>query len=201
MDSQFRPADEERRAAVRARYRLPERFFLYLGTIEPRKNLARVIAAWTRLAETCPLDLVIAGREGWKVGPIRAAAAGSTHTTRIHWIGFVEGADAAALYSCADALVWPSLWEGFGLPPLEAMACGTPVMTSNVSSLPEVTGDAAVLVDPGSVDAIAEGMARLATDTALREDLAQKGQARAATFAWKRTAELTLESYRAAVNE
>ena len=183
---------------VRERYRLPERFFLFVGTLEPRKNLVRLIDAFTRIAPGCEHDLVLAGRDGWKVAPIRAAAAASPQARRIHFPGFVADEDLPAVLSAAHALVWPSLYEGFGLPPLEAMACGTPVVTSNTSSLPEVVGDAALQVDPYDVDALADAMRAVATDAALRNDLADKGAHRAAQFTWDRTAQLTLDTYRVA---
>jgi glycosyltransferase involved in cell wall biosynthesis len=195
----FRPLPNEQRATVRAWYKLPETFFLYVGTIEPRKNLVSLIEAWNRIAAKCPQDLVIAGRDGWKVRPVRTAAALSPYAKRIHFPGFVAHEDLAALLSSADVFVWPSLCEGFGLPPLEAMACGTPVVTSNVSSLPEVVGDAALQVSPSDVDALADAMLRAATDAALRATLSARGTARAATFTWERTARLTLDSYRAAL--
>ncbi len=193
----FRVASQEQRATVRAWYKLPETFFLYVGTIEPRKNLMSVIEAWNRIAAKCPQDLVIAGRDGWKVKPVRTAAALSPYASRIHFPGFVAHEDLPALLSAADVFVWPSLCEGFGLPPLESMACGTPVVTSNVSSLPEVVGDAALQVDPSNTEALADAMLNAATDTTLRASLKERGVARAATFTWERTARLTLDSYRA----
>ena len=181
---------------VRERYRLPERFFLFVGTLEPRKNLVRLIDAFTRIAAECEYDLVLAGRDGWKVAPMRAAAAASPHAHRIHFPGFVADEDLPAVLSAAHALVWPSLYEGFGLPPLEAMACGTPVVTSNTSSLPEVVGDAALQVDPNDLEALADAMRAVATDAALRDNLVEKGAHRAAQFTWDRTAQLTLDTYR-----
>ncbi|MBI5094187.1 MAG: glycosyltransferase family 4 protein [Candidatus Hydrogenedentes bacterium] len=199
VDEAFRPAPESVQAFVRERYRVPARFFLYVGTVEPRKNLERLIEAWSRIARDCPVDLVIAGRDGWKVGPIHAAAKKSPYAERIHFVGFVDRSDLPALYSAAEAFVWPSLWEGFGLPPLEAMACGVPVLTSNVSSLPEVVGGDALLIDPHDVRAIADGMSRLVNDLPYRDTLITGGLSRAAQFTWQRTAELTLESYRTAM--
>jgi len=194
----FHPAAAEQQAGVRERYGLPERFFLFVGTLEPRKNLVRLIDAYSRAAPSCGEDLVIAGRDGWKVAPIRAAAAASAHAQRIHFPGFVADEDLPALLSAARAFVWPSLYEGFGLPPLEAMACGTPVVTSNTSSLPEVVGDAALQVDPDDVDTLADALLTAATDAAPRDDLIEKGRRRAAQFTWERTAQLTLDTYRAA---
>jgi len=191
------PAPAEAIAAVRGKYRLPPQFFLFLGTLEPRKNVVRLIEAWSAIAGECPYDLVLAGRDGWKSRPIHKAVAASPFASRIHLPGFIAHEDLPALLSAARAFVWPSLWEGFGLPPLEAMACGTPVLTSNVSSLPEAVGGAALTVDPYSMEAIAEGMKHLADDEVLRNMLRAKGLERAATFTWRRTAEATIETYRA----
>ncbi|MCX5759605.1 MAG: glycosyltransferase family 1 protein, partial [Candidatus Hydrogenedentes bacterium] len=179
VGDEFHPADAEQQAAVRAWYHLPERFILYVGTLEPRKNLVRLIHAWERIADACPYDLVLAGRDGWKVKPIRAAVAGSLCAKRIHFPGFVANDDLPALISAARVFAWPSLYEGFGLPPLEAMACGTPVVTSNRSSLPEVVADAALQVDPEDVAALAAALLETATDDSLRARLIPDGQARA----------------------
>jgi len=196
VSEEFRPVSEERQHAVRKKYGVPGQFLLYAGTLEPRKNLARVIEAWNRIAGECDQDLVLAGRHGWKVAPILRAAAESPFADRIHFPGFVAQSDLPALLGAAHAFIWPSLCEGFGLPPIEAMACGVPVLTSNVSSLPEIAGDAAVLVDPWDVDAIAQGILAIATNPSLRATLRDKGLARAATYTWNRTAQLTLETYR-----
>lgn len=196
VDDAFQPVSPDEVAAVRHKYGLPPSFFLYYGTLEPRKNLPRLIEAWSAIAGECPQDLVIAGREGWQVGSIRKAAEGSAYASRIHFVGFIPREELPALIGTAHAFVWPSLWEGFGLPPLEAMACGVPVLTSNVSSMPEVMGDAALLVDPADVKTLATGMGRLAADDTLRVELKAKGLARAAQFTWERTAERTLAVYR-----
>jgi glycosyltransferase involved in cell wall biosynthesis len=198
VGEEFRPASQEAQLAARAWYKLPERFFLYVGTIEPRKNLVRLIQAWSRIAGACPCDLVIAGREGWKVKSVRAAAALSPYANRIHFPGFIAHEDLPAALSAAHVFVWPSLYEGFGLPPLEAMACGTPVVTSKTSSLPEVVGDAAVRIDPSSVDEIAAGMLDAATNEPLRTSLRTQGSRQAAELTWTRTARLTADAYRRA---
>ena len=138
---------------------------------------------------------MIAGREGWKFGSIYEAATNARHSARIHFIGFVDDSLLPALLSAASIFVWPSLWEGFGLPPLEAMACGAPVITSNTSSLPEVVGDAALMVQPEDTEAISEAMRSLAGDAALCASFKQLGLERATKFTWKRTADLTYESY------
>ncbi len=196
VGDEFRPVSSEQQATARTWYRLPDQFILYAGTMEPRKNLVRLIAAWDRIADACPYDLVLAGRDGWKTGPIRAAAAASLHPRRIHFPGFIANDDLPALYSAARVLAWPSLFEGFGLPPLEAMACGTPVVVSNRSSLPEVVADAGLLVDPDDVEALSAALFDAATDESLRNRLILSGQARAQGFTWNRTAEMTLQIYR-----
>lgn len=194
----FRPASEEIKTAIRLNYRLPERFFLYVGTLEPRKNIPRLIEAWSRVAPDTEADLVIAGRRGWKTQAIDVAVSRSPHHQRIHFLDFLPEDDLPAVMSAAFAFVWPSLFEGFGLPPLEAMACGTPVLTSKVSSLPEIVGDAALLTAPEDVSAIADGMQRLLGDASLREGLAARGLERARLFSWERSAALTLKAYQAA---
>jgi len=196
VDDALRPADAPEIKRVRVKYGLPERFYLYLGTIEPRKNLPRLIEAFDAIAGKTDAGLVIAGREGWKADATRRAFAEAAHRDRVKFPGFVPADDMAAVMSAAVAFVWPSLWEGFGLPPLEAMACGTPVVTSKTSSLPEVTGDAALLVDPANVDEIAATMLRVSEDVALRARLREAGLARARTLTWRRTAEQTAAVYR-----
>lgn len=193
VDTLFKPATQAECEQVRRRYGIPDRFYLFVGTIEPRKNLERLVAAWNKIVDRAP-DLVVAGRRGWKVAPGRwTNAAENPH--RIHWIDHVPQEHLPALYSAATAFVWPSLMEGFGLPVLEAMACKTPVLTSNSSSLPEVAGNAAWCVDPCDVAAIAEGMLALSEDAALRAQLIEAGRRRAAMFSWRQTARGTIAVY------
>jgi glycosyltransferase involved in cell wall biosynthesis len=186
---------------VRRRYRLPERFVLFLGAMEPRKNLLRLIEAWAALKPAVhrQTSLVLAGAEGWLNASVRSHVETLGLGNRVHFAGYVEGEDIAALYSLATVFAYPSLWEGFGLPVLEAMACGTPVLTSDISSLPEVAGDAAVLVPPTDVEAIADGLLRLLGDAALRADLAERGRRQAASFSWERCASETLAVYNSVV--
>lgn len=187
------PADE----ILRQRLQLPNPFLLFVGTLEPRKNIVRLVQAFDRVAPGMPHDLVLVGRRGWKNGALDAALTSAAHRNRIHLPGFVADGDLPGLLRLADGFVYPSLCEGFGLPPLEAMACGTPVLTSAASSLPEVTGGAALLVAPECIEAIAEGLLQLIEDTALRENLRAAGLARAAEFTWSRTAEATRAAYAA----
>lgn len=186
--------------SVAERYRLPSRFMLFLGTVEPRKNLDRLLAAFAGCAGEIPHSLVIAGGLGWKYEKLLHRISSHPVSDRISLTGFVREEDLPALLSMAEFLVYPSLLEGFGLPILEAMACGTPVMTSDVSSMPEIAGDAAYLVSPVSVESIAAGLRRLAADEGLREELARRGPERASCFSWRRTAEQTLEVYRSAAD-
>lgn len=196
VGDEFHPRNTEQQGAVRAWYHLPEQFILYAGTLEPRKNLLRLIDAWERIASTCPYDLVLAGRDGWKSRPIHAMAAASVYAKRIHFPGFIANDDLPALLSAARLLAWPSLYEGFGLPPLESMACGTPVVTSDCSSLPGVVAGAAYLVDPKDTASLANALLEASTDEPLRARLIDAGKERAAQFTWDRTADMTLEHYR-----
>jgi glycosyltransferase involved in cell wall biosynthesis len=196
VEPAFRPLEDRGLLeAVRARYALPERFLLTVGTIEPRKNLPRLFAALAGLPESQRLPLVVAGRPGWLYQESYAAVERLGLPPWVRFLGFVPDADLPALYNLALALVYPSLYEGFGLPPLEAMACGTPVLTSNVSSLPEVVDRAAVLVDPGDVAAIGTGLARLLTDAGLRDGLRAAGLQRARAFTWEKAAQRLLSVF------
>jgi glycosyltransferase involved in cell wall biosynthesis len=179
-------ASAQRDPAVEERHGLDRPYVLAVGTLEPRKNLERLIAAWRGLDGTHALALV--GPRGWEEERIvEAARAGD-----VRLLGRVSDEDLAALYAGCACFAYPSLYEGFGLPVLEAMAAGAPVLTSNVSSLPEVAGDAALLVDPLDTEALRAGLERLLSDEALRADLAARGRERAALFTWDRTAAATL---------
>ncbi|NJM05888.1 glycosyltransferase family 4 protein [Candidatus Gracilibacteria bacterium] len=200
LSAAFRPADTPAITTVCARYGLQKPFFLYIGTVQPRKNLARLIAAFRTIAERIgAIELVIAGKRGWLTEQIEAEAAHAGLGARVRFIGFVPDAELPALLSAARAFVFPSLYEGFGMPVLEAMGCGTPVLTANTSALPEIAGDAALLVDPSDTEAIAAALQQLADDAALRADLSARGLQRAAHFTWERCAEETLQVLRAAI--
>ena len=169
-------------------------YLLSLATVEPRKNVLRTLEALERTPpEVGPL--AVAGGPGWNDVDIVAALARLEAAGRVRRLGYVPDEARPALIGGARAFVYPSLYEGFGLPPLDALACGTPVLTSNVSSLPEVVGDAAILVDPRDVRAIADGLVRLWHDDGLRGELRARGLARAREFSWERTARLTLAVY------
>lgn len=184
---------------LRKTYGLPDRYVLYVGRIQPRKNIERLIDAFGSLrADVTGLQhgLVIAGDRGWMDGPIFEHARRSPAADSIHFVGHVDQNDLGPLMAHADVLALVSLWEGFGMPVVEAMACGTAVVVSNCSSLPEVAGDAALTVDPYDVDAIASAIRAVVTNDELRRDLVRRGLQRAAQFTWERTAQLTLDVLR-----
>ncbi len=196
-DPRFKPASAPAKEAVRRRYALPERFMLYVGTIEPRKNLVRLLRVWERLYRAGEVPpLVIAGKRGWLSDGFFAALEASPERQAVRLTGYVPDEDLPALYSAAESFVFPSVYEGFGLPPLEAMACGTPVVCANVSSLPEVVGEAALTCDPYDEASLAESLRRLHRDPALRQQLRERGLRQAARFSWARAAQETWEVYR-----
>jgi glycosyltransferase involved in cell wall biosynthesis len=192
----FQPQSEAARTRARDKYGLPERYLLYVGTIEPRKNLERLLAAWVPLYRSgdCP-PLVIVGKRGWLSDGFYAALEGCPVHEGVILTGYVPDADLPAIYAAATAFVFPSLYEGFGLPPLEAMACGTPVVCSNVSSMPEAVGDAALLVDPEDTRSIEEAILRIVTDSDLRASLRARGYERSGAFSWHLSAKRTLDVY------
>jgi glycosyltransferase involved in cell wall biosynthesis len=185
----------EMSAAPASPYDAP--YVLFVGTLEPRKNLPRLVRAFrTAVADaSLPHALVLAGATGWQQHGLANELAGDG-AGRVHVPGRVSPSELDALYRGADAVVYPSLYEGFGLPVLEALAYGKPTLSSNTSSIPEVAGDAALLVDPEDEDAIAAGLVRILTDEPLRAGLRAKGPARAASFSWAATARATLDAYR-----
>lgn len=187
IDERFlAPANVERMDLVRQRYQLDDPFVMYVGNIKPHKNIERLIEAFGRARAQSPdnLKLIIIGDEISKYPALRQSVHKHKLDKHVRFLGFQPMETLAAFYRLARAFVFPSLYEGFGLPPLEAMACGSPVVTSNVSSLPEVAGGAALLVDPYDVEAIAHGIVRAVTDDALRADLIARGHERARSFSW-----------------
>jgi glycosyltransferase involved in cell wall biosynthesis len=191
VDESLGPETDPRKlAAVRVRYGLPERYLLFVGTLQPRKNIARIVQAygcWQSRQSASDVALVLAGQQGWLYDPGWTAG-----VKGVILPGYVDDADVAALYSGALALLFPTLHEGFGFTVLEAMRCGTPVITSATSSLPEVAGDAALLVNPRDVDEIAQAIERVLIDQGLRTDLIGRGYLQAQQFTWQRAAEQTL---------
>lgn len=194
--AQFRPQSPERIAEVRARYRLPDRYALTVGTIEPRKNLTRLVEACGPLFAEGLLDaLVVVGSRGWLYQGFFERLAESPWRSRILFPGFVADDELPAVYGGALLTVQPSLCEGFGLPVLEAMACGCPVCSSDTSSLPEVGGEAALYFDPMQVDAIVTRLRGALRDESLREQMCLQGLRRAAGFSWAATAQQTVALY------
>ena len=193
-----RETDAARLAAVRAKHDLPERFLFFIGTLEPRKNLSRLMQAYEQVLRESgespdSLQLVLGGKPGWLSDEIVARA---RQTPGVRMLGMVDEADLPLLYTLATATVYPSLYEGFGFPVLESLGCGTPVLTANTSSLPEVAGDLCVLVDPANIADIAAGIQRLLSDPALTEAARTHGPAQAARFSWDAAAAQLRDVYR-----
>jgi glycosyltransferase involved in cell wall biosynthesis len=196
VDARFYPRPASEVAEFRHLHGLPENFILFVGTLEPRKNLVKLIEA---LEQVPNVKLMLVGGKGWYYDQIFAAIERWDLHDRVRWVGYVPGDDLPLWYNAADVFAFPSRYEGFGMPLLEAMACGTPVVSSNASSLPEVAGDAALTVPPDDADALAEALQRTLNDNALRQDLRVKGLARAATFTWEETARRTAQAHRHAL--
>jgi glycosyltransferase involved in cell wall biosynthesis len=198
-DPRYRPATPDEIASARARHGLPDEYFLFVGTREPRKNLGRLLEAYASVATQpgCP-GLVVVGRAGWLGEDLEARARSLGIAERVVFTGGLPSDELVAIYSGALAFVFPSLYEGFGLPALEAMACGAPVVAARAGSLPEVVGDAALLVDPLDSAHIAAGMARVWREPSLRAELIERGRAQVGRFSWRRAAEETLDVYRRA---
>ncbi len=198
IDERFRVTpNEEQVALVRERYQLDDDFVLYVGNIKPHKNVERLIDAFAqvRQAGLDHLKLLVIGDAITRYATLRRAVHRGKLHKHVRFLGFVPTETLAILYRLASVFVFPSLYEGFGLPPLEAMACGTPVVTSNISSLPEIAGDAAILIDPHDSTSIANGIAQAITDTALREKLRARGLERAQMYSWERSVTRVREIY------
>ncbi len=198
-DPRMRPIPrEEALQRVEALYGIPDEFILFVSTIEPRKNVGGLLRAYRRLRDDDRLTpaLVLAGSPGWLNADVHALVTELNLKEYTHFLGRVETDDLPYLYNAARCLVHPAFYEGFGLTPLEAMACGTPVIVSNVSSLPEVVGDAALLVDPKQDEEITVALWRVLTDKDLAASLQMKARQRAASFSWRRAAEQTMDVYR-----
>jgi len=203
VTAEFCPADSSEVRAFRERKGLPERFMLFLGTLEPRKNLVRLLEAYDiwRRRKRSDVKLVVAGAKGWFYDQIFSRCVELGLQDHVLFPGFIPPADLPWWYRAAELFVYPSLFEGFGLPVLEAMACGTPTITSDVSSLPEVAGDAALLVDPTDTQALAAAFERVLDDPIVARDLGQAGIVQAGLFSWARTALATVAVYRAVLGE
>jgi len=189
--------DQDLIEEIKAKFGISERYILQVGNIEPRKNLLRLFKAFHIVKKdlAIPLQLVNVGKRGWLYEEIFGLIERYGLQKDIIFTGYVSEEELVLLYNGAEVLVYPSLYEGFGLPLLEAMRCGTPVITSKISSMPEVVADAAILVDPYNIEEMAEAIERLLTQPALREGLIEAGLARVGLFSWERTAEQTLRIY------
>lgn len=197
VNKNYRPLNQSEIAPALRKYDIEEPYILYVGSIAARKNLPRVLEAYAQLRQWSPQwKLVIVGARKWKSTPVYEAVKRLNLEDAVHFTGYVDEEDLPALYNGADLFVFPSLYEGFGLPVLEAMACHTPVVTSNSSSLPEVAGDAALLVDPLKVDEIAKAMQTILSDDALAAELRERGLTQASKFSWERTAQETVSVYK-----
>ena len=202
LDPAMRSIDDDaERTSFRHRHDLPERFILFLGTLQPRKNLIALMRAWARLDSATRLPLVVVGAQGWMYEPILDEARALGVAGEIVFKGFAEPRDLPYWYSSATIFVYPSLYEGFGMPVVEAMACGAPVIASNTSSLPEVAGDAAMLINPTDVEALRGAIASLSERDDLRRSMRERGFFQASQFSWKRTARETASVYEQAVSD
>jgi glycosyltransferase involved in cell wall biosynthesis len=203
VDERFtRDTDAETVSTIRERYGVPDRFILHVGTIQPRKNLTTLLEAFAALHARHPdVGLVIAGANGWLFEGFFERLRRSGLEDRVTLTGQIPDEDLPGLYRSAEIFAYPSVYEGFGLPPLEAMACGVPVVCSNASSLPEVVGDAGILLDPLDVGGWVAALDGLLGDAQLRADLAARGPARARRFTWDAAAKQTLEVYRSVLDE
>lgn len=197
VTEEFKPiTDRSALEGIRYRYGLPSRFILFVGSIEPRKNLTRLLQALSILKKDgLPHKLVLVGQRGWGFAEVNAAISNLNLQEHLVVAGYVPAGDLPLLYSAADLFVYPSLYEGFGLPVLEAMSCGTPVVASTSASLPEVVGDAGLLVDPYNVDGLAEAMYLILNDADLRQALREKGLQRSRRFSLERMGRETARVY------
>lgn len=196
VDPHFRPQEAAEIARVRAAHRLPRAYLLFVSTLEPRKGIDTLLDAFAAVHSQRPdLALVIAGKRGWYWQALLDRMAALGIAAHVHLLDYVPASDLAALYSGASVFVFPSRYEGFGLPVLEAMACGVPVITTNVSSLPEVAGDAALLTPPDDAATLAAAIEAVMGQPALQAELRARGVAQAQRFTWERTAAATLAVY------
>jgi glycosyltransferase involved in cell wall biosynthesis len=196
----FRPLPAEQIAAFRRTKNLPDRFWLFIGTLEPRKNLLVLLEAYAALPQPRP-PLIIGGGKGWNYEPIFAAVERHNLGQSVQFVGFIPSEDLPIWYNCAEVFIYPSVFEGFGLPVLEAMACGTPVIISDASSLPEVAGEAGLCVPPQDVGRWTEALRQARDDDAWRSAARQRGLLEAARYTWHNTALQTVESYRKALGK
>jgi glycosyltransferase involved in cell wall biosynthesis len=187
--------DKDQLAKIREKYKLPKKYLLYVGTIEARKNVKGIIRAYFALPDKIRFStkLVLCGKKGWGVGDLEKRLADHQEKDSVIFLDYVDGTDLPLIYNLASLFVYPSFYEGFGLPILEAMACGVPVITSNCSSMPEVSGDAALLVDPNNISEISDKMKDVLEHSELAMELRSKGMERAKMFSWERAGKETFE--------
>lgn len=196
-DKIYRPInDTSCLQTVRQKYKLPDNFILYVGSLSPRKNIVRLLDAFSQIHQKIPHNLVLTGSKSWKDSPVYQTMNQLNLGDRINQLGYVEPEDMPVLYNLACAYVYPSLYEGFGLPVLEAMQCGCPVVASKATSIPEVAGNAAVLVDPLDTTAVAQAVYKVVSDSKLREELVESGFRQAKKFSWERCADTMLKTIR-----
>jgi len=201
VNENYKPLSEKEVEKIHQKYDINYPFILYVGRLAFHKNIPTLLKAFYKLKKyNLPHKLIIIGKKDWKYKDIFDLVDRLNLHKDVIFLGYVPNEDLPALYNAADLFVYPSLYEGFGLPPLEAMACGTPVVTSNTSSLPEVVGDAGIMVEPYDVDGFAKAMYEILTNDGLREELRKKGLKRAKLFNWRKTAEETLEVYEEVYN-
>ena len=194
--AQYHPRAESDVADWKRQHGVPEQFMLYLGTLEPRKNIPNLLRAYAQVRHDVGMPLLIGGGKGWNFDTIFQTHSELELGDSVRFLGYVPGEELPWWYNAATFFVYPSRYEGFGIPPLEAMASGTPVLTTNATSIPEVVGDAAIQVDPDDVDGLAQQLMRMAQDRTLRAELRERGLARAAYFSWHKLAQVTLAVYR-----
>ncbi len=194
--AQYHPRSAAEINAWKQQKQLPAQFLLYLGTLEPRKNIPNLLRAYAKVKHEVGMPLLIGGGKGWNFDDIFSTYEQLQLHDSVSFLGYVPGEDLPLWYNAATAFIYPSRYEGFGIPPLEAMASGTPVLTTNATSIPEVVGDAAIQVDPDNIEQLAQELVRIANDAGLRDDLRERGLQRAKAFSWKNLAKATLDVYR-----
>jgi glycosyltransferase involved in cell wall biosynthesis len=197
---QPRTEDEEQGKFLKTKG-LKKPFILFLGTLEPRKNIATLLRAFEGIMNQIPHDLVLVGQRGWKSEPIFKEMERPEIKQRVHWVGYVSDPERVFFYQAADFLVYPSWYEGFGMPLLEAMQCGCPVITSKVSAMPEVVGEAGIVIDPSQTEDLKKAMLRLIHEPGRAEKMKQAGLEQAKKFSWEISARKTLEVFEKVVNE
>lgn len=205
VDNEFKEIEDQKALLkVKDKYHLPDNFILFVGLIEPRKNVGLLIEAFSKLIRKdlkLETKLVIAGRWGWESNAIMELVTKLSISGKVIFPGYIAQEDLPALYTLAKIFVYPSFYEGFGLPVLEAMACGTPVVTTNTSSMPEFVGDSGILVKPGDLEALVNAMGTILLNPAIHADLSRKGRIASSSFRWKKTAELTIKAYKKVFEE